>query len=354
VCVYFCPCARSNERTAVIGFIPPEGHVAHQREHKTPCQPFDLSAAHTVRGQHSTLYITTDIWLAHLVAMVTAPTRAVCRNRRVVCGATDSRSCTVVHPGRVWSWSSCCTCPPSLLLFFFLFTLVFSSFFKKNAGLQLLPFFFSQFHCVRFCFKCDLYTLSDCTEVMFVPELYVTTGYTNRIFFSFLSFWSFRFVLEILVTTRFNYYCLSFLSVFFQVRFDGIRTFLANPSATLPGGSLGSTHFAVMRDTGSTTVCCSGVDFWSDADAGISTSAVPGGGVVVNADGNGVAVRKIFLSFLTLSDSTHLCPTASSSLCVLCSYFLLPGAFADSAYVCRMETQSHACSTPLFPLPCPP
>jgi hypothetical protein len=241
---------------------------------------------------------------------------------------------------------------PPLSFFSFSSSLCFFlHFFKK---MLVLPFFFSQFHCVRFCFKCDLYTLSDCTEVMFVPELYVTTGYTNRIFFSFLSFWSFRFVLEILVTTRFNYYCLSFLSVFFQVRFDGIRTFLANPSATLPGGSLGSTHFAVMRDTGSTTVCCSGVDFWSDADAGISTSAVPGGGVVVNADGNGVAVRKIFLSFLTLSDSTHLCPTASSSLCVLCSYFLLPGAFADSAYVCRMETQSHACSTPLFPLPCPP
>ena len=55
------------------------------------------------------------------------------------------------------------------------------------------------------------------------------------------------------------------------VRFDGERTFLESATLALPGPD--STHFAVFRDGGSATACCSGVLFWKGAFVGLSTVA---------------------------------------------------------------------------------
>jgi hypothetical protein len=73
------------------------------------------------------------------------------------------------------------------------------------------------------------------------------------------------------------------------VRFDGVASFLANSNLTLAGGDVGSTHFVVFRDAGSTGPCCNGPLFWKGADIGIST--VKGGdGMFVTADGPGYDV----------------------------------------------------------------
>jgi hypothetical protein len=55
------------------------------------------------------------------------------------------------------------------------------------------------------------------------------------------------------------------------VRFDGVSSFLEGAALALPGAD--STHFAVFRDAGSTTACCSGVLFFRDACVGVSTAA---------------------------------------------------------------------------------
>lgn len=55
------------------------------------------------------------------------------------------------------------------------------------------------------------------------------------------------------------------------VRFDGTASFLENTALALPGAD--STHFAVFRDAGSTTACCSGVLFFRKACVGVSTAA---------------------------------------------------------------------------------
>lgn len=72
------------------------------------------------------------------------------------------------------------------------------------------------------------------------------------------------------------------------IRFDGEKTFLTNSTAALPGGDLGSTHFAVFRDTGSKGTCCNGIVHWS-ADIGIATVKVLDQ-YVAEADGPGVDV----------------------------------------------------------------
>ena len=71
------------------------------------------------------------------------------------------------------------------------------------------------------------------------------------------------------------------------VRFNGAGEFLGNPNTTLPEGS---THFAVLRDTGSAAQCCSGVTFW-ESDVGISTKPTLDGAIHVLADGPGVDVE---------------------------------------------------------------
>jgi hypothetical protein len=60
------------------------------------------------------------------------------------------------------------------------------------------------------------------------------------------------------------------------VRFDGVSSFLsstggAGPNASLPGAD--STHFAVFRDAGSTTACCSGIVYWLGSCVGVGTAA---------------------------------------------------------------------------------
>eukprot|EP00038_Savillea_parva_P029372 m.70674 g.70674 ORF g.70674 m.70674 type:complete len:682 (-) comp8661_c0_seq1:95-2140(-) len=72
------------------------------------------------------------------------------------------------------------------------------------------------------------------------------------------------------------------------VLFDGQGTFLANTTLRLGNSITASTHFAVFRDTGSTTTCCSGVLYWHGADAGISTQRT-GAIVTALADGPGVS-----------------------------------------------------------------
>ena len=74
------------------------------------------------------------------------------------------------------------------------------------------------------------------------------------------------------------------------IYFDGVKTLLEYNNGTeslLPGGSTGSTHFAVFRDEGSTALCCSGVLFWLSADIGISTTAQQNKQIVALADGPG-------------------------------------------------------------------
>ena len=91
------------------------------------------------------------------------------------------------------------------------------------------------------------------------------------------------------------------------VRFDGVDDFLGNPRTLLPGGATGSTHFAVLRDAGSTTICCSGVTYWRSADVGISTRATGGSAVHILADGPGVDVEDTIdvLNRIVIADATY-------------------------------------------------
>lgn len=92
------------------------------------------------------------------------------------------------------------------------------------------------------------------------------------------------------------------------VRFDGTGAFLANSRVSLPGGASGpgSTHFAVFRDRGTKTSCCSGVLFWERADIGISTDST-GNGVIALADGPGLAVPNALgvANRTVLADATY-------------------------------------------------
>lgn len=76
------------------------------------------------------------------------------------------------------------------------------------------------------------------------------------------------------------------------VRFDGVSSFLSNSKAQFPAEK---SIFAVMRDTGTTTICCSGVVHFVDSNNGLGTVRVDGTNTALNGDDDDTAPFRVAL-----------------------------------------------------------